>query len=139
MLYLDTSVLAALYMPEHKSDKIQNFVSGKGKTAISSLTEVEFSSAVSRRTRMKEISNEDGLQVISRFQVHVKSRLFEIYPIMQREYDLAREWIGKLDTPLRILDALHLAVAFSHQLFLVTADVSFAAAAKKLGIKVEII
>ncbi|NQT59230.1 MAG: type II toxin-antitoxin system VapC family toxin [Bacteroidetes bacterium] len=138
MLYLDTSVLVALYIPEPKSEKIQKFVSAKGKTALSSLTEVEFSSAVSRRTRMNEISYEDGLQVFSRFQVHVKSRLFEMYPIMQREYDLAREWIGKLETPLRTLDALHLAVAFSNQLILVTADVSFAAAARKLGISIEI-
>ena len=139
MLYLDTSVLVALYIPEPKSEKIQKFVSGKGKTALSSLTEVEFSSAVSRRNRMKEMSHEDGFQVISRFQIHVKSRIFEMYPVMQREYDLARDWIRKLDTPLRTLDALHLAVAFSNQLVLVTADTSFAAAAKKLGIKIEII
>jgi len=139
MVYLDTSVLAALYIPEPKSEIIQEFVRGKGKTALSSLTEVEFSSAVSRRTRMKELSREDGFQIISRFQIHIKSRVFEMYPIMQREYDLARDWIGKLDTPLRTLDALHLAVAFSNQLVLVTADASFAVAAKKIGIKIEII
>ncbi len=139
MYYLDTSVLVALYLPEPRSKKIQTFVRGEGKTALSSLTEVEFNSAVSRRVRMKEISREHGRQIISQFQLHMKNRIFETYPVMQREYDLARYWIGNFETPLRTLDALHLAVVFSNKLDFVTADTAFVKSAKKLGIKTKAI
>lgn len=137
MEYLDTSVLVALYIPEHKSDKIQSFVETCHSVAISSLTEVEFYSATSRLLRMKHISRQHAQQVTSQFQVHLKSDVYDIHPIMQREYDLAREWIGAFNTPLRTLDALHLAAAFAYDLRLVTADVRFANAAKKIGIKTK--
>lgn len=139
MFYLDTSVLAAMYIPEAKSDKIQKFVAGARKVAISSLVEVEFHSAVSRRVRMKEISPEDGQQILSLFQLHVKDNVFQMFPVMQREYELGRDWLGNFQTPLRTLNALHLAVVFSNQLQLVTADSLFSKSAKKLGITVKLI
>ena len=37
-------------------------------------------------------------------------------------YHLAREWISRFTTPLRTLDALHLAVASQNNIRLVTAD-----------------
>lgn len=136
MLYLDTSVLVAFYIPEPKSDKVQKFLASAGKVAISPLIEVEFHSAISRRVRMKEISREAGQQVISQFQLHVRGHVFYMQSLMQREYELARDWIGKFQTPLRTLDALHLAVAFSNKLELVTNDSLFTKSAQKLGIKV---
>ena len=135
MYYLDTSVLVALYIPESKSNEIQVFVSSSGQTALSSLNEVEFYSALSRRVRMKEISHNDGQRIISQFQLHRKSQIYRTYLIMQKEYDLARNWIGNFETPLRTLDGLHLAVAFSNNLEIVTADTALTKSAKKLRIK----
>jgi uncharacterized protein len=137
MIYLDTSVLTALYIQEPKSEIVQEFVRGIGKPALSSLTEVEFTSAVSRRTRMRELSQDDGFRVISQFQLHVNDHMFTLYPIMQKEFELAREWIGRLSTPLRTLDALHLAVAFANHLTLATADRHLAESAIRLGVAVE--
>ncbi len=137
MYYLDTSVVVALYIPELKSSRIQAFVSecGGGGTTISTLTELEFNSAVSRRVRMKEISRKDGLMIISEFQLHVKNRIFKIIPITQTEYSLAANWVGNLETPLRSLDALHLAASFSNKLELVSADTSLVKSAGTLGIE----
>ncbi len=55
--------------------------------------------------------------------------------MMQKEYDIARNWIGNFETPLRTLDALHLAVAFTNKLDIVTADIALAKSAEILGIK----
>ncbi|MGD9126625.1 MAG: type II toxin-antitoxin system VapC family toxin [Planctomycetia bacterium] len=137
MMYLDTSILAATYIPETKSDKIQTFLAGADKVAISSLVEVELHSAISRRVRMKELSPEDGRQVLSLFQLHIKQGVFQMLPIMRREYELARDWLGSFQTSLRTLDALHLAVAFSNQLQFITADSTLEKSAKKIGIKTQ--
>ena len=136
MYYLDTSVLAALYIPEIKSNKIQELIKGKGETAISSLTRVELHSAVSRRIRMKEISMEDGNRILSYFQLHIKNKIYRNFPIMEKDYELAQNWIGNFQTPLRTLDALHLAVAFSNNLELVTSDILLAESGNRLGIKI---
>ncbi|TSA09638.1 MAG: PIN domain-containing protein [Deltaproteobacteria bacterium] len=49
-------------------------------------------------------------------------------------YRLARDWMGQFNTSLRTLDALHLAVASSEGLTLVTADEGLAKAAKALAV-----
>ena len=136
MYYLDTSVLVALYIPEFKSSKIQNFITGSREISISPLSKVEFNSAVSRRVRMKEISREDGFKIISYFQLHLKDRIYQNFPIGQSEYELAQNWIGNFNTALRSLDALHLAVSFTNKLELVTSDIILAKAAANFGIKI---
>ena len=50
-------------------------------------------------------------------------------------YQLAREWISRFQTPLRTLDALHLACASSNELCLVTADDGLAESAEALGLE----
>jgi hypothetical protein len=49
MVYIDTSVLVAYYRPERLSEKAEELLMGFVRPAISSLTEVEFFSAVSGR------------------------------------------------------------------------------------------
>ncbi len=51
----------------------------------------------------------------------------------------AREWISRFETPLRTLDALHLAIAAENDLCLVTSDAGFAISAETFGIKVQIL
>lgn len=58
---------------------------------------------------------------------------------MQKECNIARNWIGNFETPLRTFDALHLAVAFSNKLEIVTSDIALGKSANKPGIKVIVI
>jgi uncharacterized protein len=51
-------------------------------------------------------------------------------------YHLAREWISRFTTPLRTLDAKHLAVASQNNIRLVTADAALAASAQFLGVDI---
>ena len=52
-------------------------------------------------------------------------------------YGLATEWLDLLTTSMRSLDSLHLAVAHSLQVPLVTADAVLAKSARRLNIPVE--
>ncbi len=139
MHYLDTSALVALYFPEAMSAKVQKLCSATPALAVSALSEVELYSAVSRRVRIDELSEEDAQRVLSLFQVHVSEGSYRMIAVGQRDYALARDWIATFHTPLRTLDALHLAVAFSNGLCVVTADRLLAKSAKHFGIKHQLI
>ena len=135
MYYLDTSIVAAFYLPETASPRVQAFYSRAGRAVISALSEVEFHSALSRRVRMKELSREDARRALAQFRAHVLEGLYELAPLNAHEYLLARDWLGGFDSPLRTLDALHLAVSCSNGLTLVTADNDLAHCAGRLGVK----
>lgn len=139
MYYIDTSVLAAFYLPEPLSRKVQKLYDGFDEATISVLTEVEFCSALSRRVRTKEMSRDDAKEVASLLTVHLTDRLYKMASLGEREYALARDWLGMFATPLRTLDALHLAVAFANSFVLLTADKGLAASAKHFGVKVELV
>lgn len=139
MPYLDTSVLVAFYLPEPMNSKVQKLCSGSDGIAISGLSEVEFHSALARRIRMSELSKDDALKVLSQFKVHVDSGYYRMIAIEQRDYMQARDWLATFHTPLRTLDALHLAAAFSNGLAVATADRVFAASARHFGVKHELI
>jgi len=139
MRYFDTSVVAAFYLPEPMSAKVQKLFSRGGGIAISGLTEVEFVSALSRRVRTRDIAKDDSLKVLARFRRHVEDGLYRMIAVEQRDYVLARDWLATFDTSLRTLDALHMAVAFSNDLAVVTADKAFGESAQRLGVKHKLI
>jgi len=138
MFYLDTSVLIPYYLPESKSRTVQKFLSSADVKIISSLVHVELFSAVSRRVRMGEYTLEVARQIAELFRSHVASGVFKHVPITQQEYVLAEGWITRFDTPLRTLDALHLAAAYQNGLTLLTSDKTLADCAKKYGISSRI-
>ena len=137
MLLLDTSVVVAFYIPEANSHRVQRLFSSETPLAISSLAQVEFTSAIARLVRMKSLSKAAGRRVLAEFESHVQQKLYAFSPITQETYELARHWLGSFTTSLRTLDALQLAVAHSNGLPLVTADKALAKAAKKLGVDVQ--
>ncbi|MGD1002252.1 MAG: type II toxin-antitoxin system VapC family toxin [Candidatus Brocadiia bacterium] len=139
MRYLDTSVLVALYLPEPMNSKVQKLCSGSDTVAISGLSEIEFYSALARRIRMNELTKDDALKVLSLFKAHVGGSFYRMIAIEQRDYMLARDWLATFHTPLRTLDALHLAIAFSNGLTVATADKVFAASARHFDVKHELI
>ena len=55
MVYLDTSFIAPLILPEATSDRIEDFIQkiAVGELAVSHWTRVEFASLVARRVRMR--------------------------------------------------------------------------------------
>ena len=139
MHYFDTCVLVALYLPEPMNAKVQRLYAESKTVAISGLSEVEFHSAIARRVRMKELSKDDARKVLAQFRAHADGSLYRMIAVEQSDYVVARDWIAQMVTPLRVLDAIHLAVASSNSLTLVTADEVLATSAKHFGVKHKLI
>jgi predicted nucleic acid-binding protein len=139
MIYLDTSVIVAYYCPEALSRHVQDLLREQVKPALSFLTEVEFTSAVAKKVRQNELGSVDGNRILAKFTSHADTGLFQIIPVKKHHYQLAKSWIGLLTTPLRTLDALHLAIASSEELQLVTSDRSFFQAAEMLDVEARLI
>lgn len=139
MIYLDSSVVAPFYWSEELSARVQDFLKHNDGLMISQLVEVELFSAVSRRVRMRELTNDDAWEIASRFQTDLNNGFFTLLNIEPVHYDKARNWIRQFNTPLRTLDALHLAVADSCEIPLITADESLAVSARLLGVEVTLL
>ncbi|MFB2934164.1 type II toxin-antitoxin system VapC family toxin [Aerosakkonemataceae cyanobacterium BLCC-F154] len=139
MIYLDTSVIVPFYLPEALSIAIRELLVIEEQPALSQLVEVELFSALSRRVRMGEISEQQARQITEQFQIHLNEGLYTRINLESVHYQQAMQWIGRFDTPLRTLDALHLAIAASNNLRLVTADETLADAANILGVEVQLL
>lgn len=134
MYYLDTSILAAYYCPEPLSEKVEKIVISVKSPCISSLTEVELASASSRKIRERHLSAEDGNKIFNQFQTHLNESLYRLISVGNRHYQTAKNWILQFTTPLKTLDALHLAIAAEGDLSLLTADRRLIISAKYFGI-----
>ena len=130
--YIDTSVLVAYYCPEPLSEKAEEFLTTHFQPAISALTELELFSAVSRKIREAGMNRKDAGRVIARFITHVNRNFYNYLSVEQYHYRLARDWIGLFKLGLKSLDALHLAIASSEGLTIVTADGGLLRSAKAL-------
>ncbi len=139
MIYLDTSVLAPFYWAEALSDAVERLFRNEAELAISQLVEVELFSALSRRVRMGEIEREEALLVVERFQTDLEDGFYQRIMLEPAYYTTARDWLSQFETPLRTLDALHLAIAAATGMLLITADKALSEGAEALGIKVQLL
>jgi uncharacterized protein len=139
LIYLDTSILAPFYWAEAMSKPVTELFQQSQTLLISELSEVELMSALSRRVRMKEIERENAIAIANQFQAHITIGLYEKLPITTQHYQIAQSWIQNFDTPLRTLDALHLAVANEQQVPLITADIGLARSAVNLNVNVQLL
>ena len=136
--YWDTSAVVPYYLPEPLSKQVQDRLRENG-LAVSGLVEVEFFSVLARRVRTAELPRSHAERVGALFLAHLEEGLYRRLPIDSAHFQRARAWMGRFDTPLRVPDALHLAVAFLERLPLVTADRALGRSAASLGIQVDLL
>ena len=74
MIYLDTSVIVPFYWSEALSDLVEELLSRETERGLSQLVEVELFSALSRRVRMREMSQGEARAIANRFQAHLEHR-----------------------------------------------------------------
>lgn len=134
MVYIDTSILAAYYCPEPFSEKAEAFLISYNKPAISNLSELELYSAVSRKVGEEGMNRKDASRIIVKFTGHKDGDFYTFLLVEQQHYKLARDWIGLFKGGLKSLDALHLAVASSEGLTVVTADKGLFKSARALDL-----
>ena len=140
MQYFDTSALFPYYRPEAISTKVQKLLRApKAVVAISPLVEVEFASVLARLVRMKELSDAHAATIHAAFEEDLGNGCFERIEIGSTVFRLAEEWLLSRKTPLRTLDALHLANAALAGAKLITGDEVLARAAKQFGVPVSLI
>ena len=133
-VYIDTSVLVAYYCPETLSGKVEAFITAQREVAISAITEIEMFSALSRKVREKAMDRHDAGRVAAKFISHLDGHYFTCLPVEAHHFRLARDWIGMFKLSLKTLDAIHLAIASSERLSVVTADKTLLKSAKRLGL-----
>jgi predicted nucleic acid-binding protein len=139
MTYIDTSVLVAYYCPETLSERVDQIVEELQQPVISLLVEVELHSALARKVREGNLSRENGIDIRSQFQSHIQQRLYRKVPVETEHFRTARDWISHFASPLRTLDGLHLAIAWTNGLKLLTADSLLAKSAKEFEVDVQLI
>ena len=106
------------------------------RPAISTLTEVEMVSALSRKIREGGLSRKDAGGIIAKFLSHVDGHFYIHLSVDPHHYRLARDWIGLFNTNLKTLDALHLAITHVESLTFVTADQRLTESARSLRLDV---
>jgi len=107
--------------------------------AVSNLTEVEFFSAIAKKSRRGEFDTLRARKLRLAFLSHLESFLFERLPVQTAHYQLARSWLSNEKLALATLDALHVAVASISGCTLLTADTKQARAAEELGVEVKLL
>jgi uncharacterized protein len=138
VLYLDTSALLPFYREEKASAAMERLLMAQREPVLlSRLGELEVASAIARWVRLRELGEAQANQVENTFREDVRAGRFRLLDVEPGDYVRAREWLLARKTPLRVLDALHLACALRHEAELVTADVLMARAARHFGLRVQ--
>jgi uncharacterized protein len=137
-VYLDSSALVKLYLPEKESETLDRFLVGRRDLVISELSITEVISALARGRREGVLDSEQVERIYESVLADARSgsfRLLDISPVIHRSAE--RILLASESTPLRTLDAVHIALAvFSGVKFLSTFDIRMSEAALRLGLKV---
>jgi len=138
-VYVDTSVLAAYYCPEPLSTTVEARLTNGSALVLSRLVQAELVSTIARKVRTANMTQEDARAALHVHDAQVSDGVFGLVTLRDADLRVAISWMKRLDTSLRTLDGLHLAIADREELTLLTADTRFAAAARSLGKSVELL
>ncbi|MCJ7582142.1 MAG: type II toxin-antitoxin system VapC family toxin [Candidatus Aminicenantes bacterium] len=133
-IFLDTSALAKRYIEEPGSDELENLLhSAVKEVTVSTLALPEFSAAISRKVRNKELSDEMATDAMKEIEIDWNGLFIKI-PLFE---DLAKQAASlTIQFPLKGADAVHLvsAVASGADLF-IASDRQLISAAEQIGLQ----
>jgi uncharacterized protein len=136
-IYVDSSALAKLYVPEPESDTLETFLRGRRDLMISELAITEVLSAVARRRREGMLTADQAFEIRDALLADADSGSFhrlDMSPVVHREAERLMFHIESV--ALRTLDALHVALALlGSATHVVTYDARMRAAALYAGLK----
>ena len=138
-IYVDTSLLVAYYCPEPLSETAERRIRALEPPTLSRLADVEFHSALAKKVRREELTEDDAQRIEQLFRRHCEQELYHIVPVQEEEYRQAREWMARRSTAVRTLDALHLATADGLGVHVLTADTIMNRAGEQLGVPVQLL
>ncbi len=134
--YLDTSVVASLYIPEKHTKSITDFILENKQHAfcISRLVETEFYSVLAIKNRTKELTGSAAKSIADLFGYHLQMNSYEFTHVTDGHFLKAIDFLKNFKTNLRTFDAIHLACCAEISATMVTADTVLAKAAKTLKV-----
>jgi predicted nucleic acid-binding protein len=135
MLYLDTSVVLALFVREPMSESIGKWLASRRQPLVFSdwgLTEC--ASALGIRLRRGELDADSAGRAYRAIAAFANESC-ELIACASHHQTEAQRLLTRFDLPLRSGDALHLAISQHVQAALVTCDKQLMAAAKTIGAK----
>lgn len=139
MVYVDTSVLVALQLPEPKSALVARWYAGCEDELVTAVwCATEFASALSIKQRTGQIQESDGLAAWHRFERLCANDL-QLLPVEPSAFHRASLLALDASTGLRAGDALHLAVALGAKARgMATLDDVLSANAKRMKIRLAL-
>lgn len=136
MIYVDTSLLLPVYVPEARSEEANRILAAASSLLVSDLTVAEFHVGLARKVKLKELSPGQAEAAGASFEGHLAERLIHRAPVQASHNDAAGQLAMRSSVILRTLDALHLAVMAGTGARLATFDTRLAEAARGFGIEV---
>jgi len=134
-IYLDTSALVKLYLPEPESDAVDQLVYRRRDLVVSEVAVTEVASAIGRRVREGALSAETATQIYHRLLSDVNDRCFIRLSVGTDTHREAERLLLSSRVALRTLDALHLALAIqAASRSVATFDRQMARAATSIGL-----
>jgi predicted nucleic acid-binding protein len=137
-VYLDTSALVKVYLPEPRSDEVNAAIAGRVDLVVSDLVITEAVAALARRVREGDLGREAAARLHGALLDDFEHDHFARVDLDPATHRAAERFLLSLPVALRAADALHLALAASAGAgTLLTSDPRLGEAALAIGIEVR--
>lgn len=134
--YADASILVPLFVEDPFAERALQFVElRRPAILVSDFAAAEFASALARRVRMRELSQDAARAAFDTFDAWAGYRGLRPQTTTA-DVAAAEAFLRRLDLNLRTPDALNIAIAKRHGATLATFDDRMADAAQALGLEV---
>jgi predicted nucleic acid-binding protein len=135
-VYLDASVLVALFTIDHFTARAKSFLTTHSPMlVVSDFAVAEFASAVSRRVRTKDLTADEARIAFASFDSW-RARATQHVDATTPDIAAAASVLRRLDLNLRTPDAINIGIADRIGAALATFDERMAMAARALGVQV---
>jgi uncharacterized protein len=136
-LYLDSSVLVAAFAPEKFSQRAMDLLGNASEIVVSELTITEARVSLARKRKRKAMTAEEVTEALAEIAEAIQDGTLGVEPLPVEIFRAAEALADRVVTPVRAMDALHVAMAARLGAEIATFDADQAAAAKAEGIGVH--
>jgi predicted nucleic acid-binding protein len=132
-VYVDASVLVALFTPDVRSGRADAFLRARAPILlVSDFAAAEFASAVARLVRMGHLEADAARRALAAFDAWI-ARAAERILATSADIMAAVAFLRRFDLPIRTPDALNIVIVQRVAAELLTFDQKMAASARALG------
>jgi hypothetical protein len=134
-VYFDASALVALFVVDAHNERANRALRGlREDLIVSNLSAAEFSSAISRRVRTRDLSAREARTAFANIDTWC-ARYSQVVEIDRTDFSVATALMRRLDLSLRTPDALHISIAQRIGCALITFDKGLADVARALDVE----